>query len=104
MIMLIPIEPIGPPVSPIIPIDPIGPICGTSLSTITTLFFLGVIIGAVIILCLKLRGTSFKRKHGFKDTEMMSLKDMNPGEGSAHHAEHKETVDGSDALKDFKHQ
>jgi hypothetical protein len=78
------------------------PICGTPFFTIATLFFLGIIIGVLVILCQKLRGVSFKKKYGFKDAEMPSLKEINPADGKVIHAERKKTVDGSGALQEFR--
>jgi hypothetical protein len=77
------------------------PTCGTLIFNIATIFIIGLIIGAVIVLALKLKGISFKRKYGFKDTEMPSLKEMNPADESVLYNEKKDTVDGSAALKEF---
>jgi len=78
------------------------PTCGTPFFTIATLFFIGIVVGVLVILCLRLRGISFKRKHGFKDSEMIKFGKMNPGRNVALHNDRKETDDGSSASNDIK--
>ena len=80
------------------------PTCGTAFFSLFSLFIVGLIIGILIILCLLLKGFTFKRKHGFSEPAPLNVKDMNPAEGSAVYNERKDTVDGSGALKDFKRE
>ncbi|MDR0286151.1 MAG: hypothetical protein LBI03_00345 [Clostridiales bacterium] len=78
--------------------------CGTPLVSIITIFIIGLFIGVLIILYLRFRSVSLKKKHGFKDSEMIGMDKVNPSGGALLHTERKETVDGSTALKDFKKQ
>lgn len=75
--------------------------CGTPVFAVATLFFIGIIVGVVAILCLRFRGVSFKKKYGFKDTEMIKLGKTSHGKELALHSERKETVDGAGALNEF---
>jgi len=77
------------------------PTCGTLPFSILTLFFIGLLIGVIIILFSHLRGMSFKRKYGFKDSEMIEMDRINPAGGDVLHGKPKETVDGATALRDF---
>ena len=68
------------------------------------MFITGLILGAIIIVCLMLRGITFKKKYGFTEPSPLNLREMNPLKGSASHLQQKESVDGAAALSDFNHK
>ena len=72
------------------------------LALIFLMFIVGLIIGAIVIICHIVCGLSFKKKYSLKDLKISDLSKINPKQGSNHHTEQKETADGSGALKEFR--